>query len=146
MVTSGLHGKGRVEFDNLQAERQFSALGAYASSKLMNVMFAYSLTRLLDGTGVTSNVVHPGLVDTGLARRAALPLRLMMKLIGASPKRGARSPIFAASEPSLQTVSGTYINRNCQTKQSAPQSYDRDVQDRLWRACTELAKISERDS
>ena len=141
MVTSGLHGRGQIDFDNLQGEREYTGLTAYATSKLMNVMFTYSLARRLEGTGVTSNVVHPGIVDTGLLRQSSLPARLMMKLVGVSPGKGARSTIFAASDPSLRTTSGTYINRNLKTQQSAPRSYDEAIQGRLWTTCVELTSI-----
>ena len=141
MVTSGLHGRGQIDFDNLQGEREYTGLAAYATSKLMNVMFTYSLARRLEGTGVTSNVVHPGIVDTGLLQQSALPVRLMMKLVGVSPEKGARSTIFAASDPSLRTTSGTYINRKLKTQQSAPRSYDEAIQERLWTTCVELTSI-----
>lgn len=141
LVTSGTHGQGRVDFDNLQGERKYAGMSAYATSKLMNVMFSYSLARRLEGTGVTANVVHPGFVDTGLLRQAPLPARILMKLVGVPPDKGARSTVYAASDPSLRTTSGTYINRKLETKDSAPPSYDEAVQERLWTTCMELTGI-----
>jgi retinol dehydrogenase-14 len=138
MVTSGMHGRGQIDFDNLQGEREYAGIAAYATSKMMNVMFTYSLARRLEGTGVTSNVVHPGFVNTGLLRQSPLPFRFMMRIMGISVEEGARSTIFAASDPSLRATSGTFINRKLETQQSAPRSYDEVIQERLWTTCMEL--------
>ena len=146
MVTSGMHGRGQIDFDNLQGEREYAGMAAYATSKLMNVMFTYSLARRLEGTGVTSNVVHPGFVNTGLLQQSPLPFRLMMRIMGISVEKGARSTIFAASDPSLRATSGAFVNRKLETKQSAPRSYDEAIQERLWTTCMELTGIRSANS
>jgi NAD(P)-dependent dehydrogenase (short-subunit alcohol dehydrogenase family) len=146
MVTSGMHGQGKIDFDDLQGERKYEGMAAYATSKLMNVMFTYSLARRLDGTGVTSNVVHPGFVNTGLLQQSSLPFRLMMKLMGNSVEKGARSTVFAASDPSMQTTTGAFVNRKLETKRSAAISYDEVIQERLWRRCMDLTGIQSSDS
>src|SRR5205807_8246315 len=63
-VSSGAHARGRLDFDDLQGERNYSGQRAYSQSKLANVMFTYELARRLDGTGVTATVCHPGAVRT----------------------------------------------------------------------------------
>ena len=63
-VSSGAHASGRIDFDDLQGERNYSGQRAYSQSKLANVMFTYELARRLDGTGVTATVCHPGVVRT----------------------------------------------------------------------------------
>ena len=55
---------GRIDFDDLQGERS-SRARAYNQSKLANVLFTYELARRLRGSGVTANVLHPGVVRTG---------------------------------------------------------------------------------
>src|SRR5580698_961589 len=64
-VSSGAHARGRIDFGDLQGERNYSGQRAYSQSKLANVMFTYELARRLDGTGVTATVLHPGVVRTG---------------------------------------------------------------------------------
>ena len=64
-VSSGAQARGRIDFDDLQGERNYSGQRAYSQSKLANVMFTYELARRLDGTGVTATVCHPGVVRTG---------------------------------------------------------------------------------
>jgi NAD(P)-dependent dehydrogenase (short-subunit alcohol dehydrogenase family) len=58
-VSSGAHAMGRLDFDDLQSERKYSAQHAYKASKLANVMFTYELARRLHGSGVTATVLHP---------------------------------------------------------------------------------------
>jgi NAD(P)-dependent dehydrogenase (short-subunit alcohol dehydrogenase family) len=59
-VSSGAHASGRIDFDDLQGERNCSGQRAYSQSKLANVMFTYELARRLAGTGVTATVLRPG--------------------------------------------------------------------------------------
>ena len=65
----GAQSMGRIDFDDLQGERNYSGQRAYNQSKLANVMFTYELARRLDGTGVTATVLHPGRGAHRLRRR-----------------------------------------------------------------------------
>ena len=67
-VSSMGHLMGKVEFDNLNSERSYSAWNAYVNSKLVNILFNRSLAKRLKGTRVTANVLHPGAINTELAR------------------------------------------------------------------------------
>ena len=60
-VSSDAHSGGKIDFDNLQGEQNFSAK-AYGNSKLSNILFTMELTRRLEGSGVTANALHPGFV------------------------------------------------------------------------------------
>jgi retinol dehydrogenase-14 len=133
-VSSGAHRTGRIDFDDLQGERDHAGQ-AYPRSKLANVLFTYELARRLEGTGVTATVLHPGVVrtrfaseDPGAAFKALLPLvRLFMK----SPEKGAGTSIYLASSPEVEGVSGVYfVDRK--PKKSSPASYDQEDAARLW--------------
>src|SRR5659263_497580 len=64
-VSSGAQSMGKIDFEDLQGERDYSEQRAYPQSKLASVMFTYELSRRLDGSGVTATVLHPGVVRTG---------------------------------------------------------------------------------
>ena len=64
-VSSAAHAAGRIDFDDLQGERNYSGQRAYSQSKLANVLFTYELAKRLDPGAVTANVLHPGVVRTG---------------------------------------------------------------------------------
>ena len=93
-VSSGAQSMGRIDLDDLQGERSYSGQRAYSQSKLANVLFTYELARRLEGTRVTANVLHPGVVrtsfgheDSGRWMRPMLPLvRPFMR----TPDRGPR--------------------------------------------------------
>jgi NAD(P)-dependent dehydrogenase (short-subunit alcohol dehydrogenase family) len=74
VVSSDLHKRGRIDWDDLQWERKrFKPLAAYSRSKLANVLFTLALARRLEGSGVTANVLHPGVVRTELSRPTRSP-------------------------------------------------------------------------
>ena len=68
-VSSGAQARGRIDFDDLQGERNYSGQRAYSQSKLANVMFTFELARRLEGTGVTATVLHPGVVRTSFGAK-----------------------------------------------------------------------------
>ena len=71
-VSSGAQSLGKIDFEDLQGERNYSEQKAYPQSKLASVMFTYELARRLEGTGVTATVLHPGVVSTRFGVRGSL--------------------------------------------------------------------------
>jgi len=65
-VASGEQRNGTIDFDDLQGENGYKGAKAYGQSKLATVLFTYELARRIEGTGVTANCVHPGVVGTNL--------------------------------------------------------------------------------
>jgi NAD(P)-dependent dehydrogenase (short-subunit alcohol dehydrogenase family) len=143
-VSSGAHSMGRLAFDDLQGERRYSGQAAYNQSKLANVVFTYELARRLEGSGVTATVLHPGVVRTGFAAedpstvwKVFLPLiRPMLK----SPAQGAVTPVYLASAPEVDGVSGQYF-ADRKPRRTSRASYDTAAADRLWRISAELVGI-----
>ena len=140
-VSSGAHARARIDFDDLQGERTYSGQRAYSQSKLANVMFTYELARRLDGTGVTATVLHPGVVRTsfGTEDQAAYlaavigVARLFMK----TPAQGASTPVYLASSPQVEGITGRYfVNRKPRTSSKA--SYDTAAAARLWQISADL--------
>ena len=145
-VSSGAQAMGRIDLADLQATRSYNGQRAYNQSKLANVLFTYELARRLEGTGVTANVLHPGVVrtsfgleDSGRWMRAMVPLaRPFMK----TPEQGASTPVFLASSPEVAGVTGAYF-ANRKPKRSARASYDRPLARRLWQVSAELTGTAE---
>jgi NAD(P)-dependent dehydrogenase (short-subunit alcohol dehydrogenase family) len=80
----------RVDFDDLQGEK-YSGQHAYNASKLANVMFTYELARRLQGTGVTANMLHPGVVRTSFgAEDQPTYFRLLIPLMWPFMKTAAQ--------------------------------------------------------
>jgi len=140
-VSSGAHATGKINFGDLQGEHRYSGQQAYSQSKLANVLFTYELARRLDGTGVTTTVLHPGVVRTGFSAedpspmwKAFLPLiRLFLK----TPGKGAATSIYLASSPEVEGVTGRYF-AGCKPKASSRSSYDTAAAARLWQVSLDL--------
>lgn len=122
---SSMAQSGNIDFDNLNGEKYFDPYHAYAVSKLENVLFTYKLARILNKDHVTVNCLHPGVISTKLLHAG------WGKLGGDSPEKGAQALVFAAVSPELENKTGLYLDHN-KEKRSAPISYDKKVQDRLW--------------
>jgi retinol dehydrogenase 14 len=140
-VSSNAHRQGRIDFDDLQKEHPYSGSQAYNQSKLANVLFSYELARRLQGTTVTANALHPGLVSTGFggddpgrAQRMLVPLLRPFML---SAGEGAATSIHLASAPELDGVSGLYFVKST-PKSSSKASMDRSAAARLWDVSAEL--------
>jgi NAD(P)-dependent dehydrogenase (short-subunit alcohol dehydrogenase family) len=132
-VSSDTHPSGRVEFDNLEGGRFYDCWSAYANSKLANVLFTNRMARGLEGSGVSVNCLEPGWVFTGLAREGGITLKANMQTGGISPAKGAMTAIYCATEPTLESVTGSYF-ANSRLAASSKESNDTELQDRLWDA------------
>jgi retinol dehydrogenase 14 len=144
-VSSGAHARGRIDFGDLQGERNYSGQRAYSQSKLANVMFTYELARRLDGTGVTATVLHPGVVRTSFGaedREAYLAVLIRMaRVFMKTPAQGAGTPVYLASSPQVEGISGRYfVNRKPKTSSNA--SYDTTAAARLWQVSAELTGMA----
>jgi len=139
-VSSNAARGSSIDFDNLQGEKKFSMWTNYGQSKLAINMLTLEFARRLQGTGVTANFLHPGVVRTNLVRDmnpAAQAMYSLIKLFFASPEKGARTSIHVASAPELEGVSGKFFS-NGKVEAAPKASYDEATAGRLWRICEEL--------
>ncbi len=139
-VSSRAHRGEKIDFDDLQCEKNYRGMTAYGRSKLANILFTYALARKLEGTAVTANALHPGFVATGFAKNNGLLFRLGMGLIGPFIRQkdeGAATSIYLASSPEVEGVTGKYFS-DSKAIDSDPASYDQEVAERLWQVSWEL--------
>lgn len=133
-VSSDMHAGRRIDFNDLNREKKYKPYRVYGETKLANVLFTYELARRLEGTGVTANCLHPGVVRTAIVRDMILPIRLLMRMFGfllKRPARGAKTSIFLASDAALEGVSGRFFV-DCAECASSPESHDAAAAKRLW--------------
>jgi len=157
-VSSYLHEKGQIYLDNLNLKDSYDPWVAYHQSKLANVLFAYELQRRLknDQKQVVSVAVNPGYVATNLQKRSAemggsvlrdVMLRVTNVLVAQRPEKGARSVLYAATAPQIET--GDYISsgrfwtsRGRPAKAtSSDVSHDEDLAIKLWKKSEEMTGI-----
>ncbi|MDO8614360.1 MAG: SDR family oxidoreductase [Dehalococcoidia bacterium] len=147
-VASGAHRRATIDFADLNCERSYAGFRTYGQSKLANVLFTYELARRLQGTGVTANCLHPGVVTTGFGKNSnnPRPVRAFMSLFHTlgrpflkSPAQGAATVVYLASSPAVEGVSGRYFADSKAVPSSAA-SYDEVVARRLWQVSEEMTQ------
>lgn len=130
-VTSKLHKNGAIDFDSFRGEKKYSSQKAYGQSKLANVLFGVELAERLAGTGVTSNLLHPGAVRTDIMRQIPGLLRWLINLSFIDVEKGAATSVMLASDPALDAVTGQYYDQ-CEEDTYADVAYDKTLRQRLW--------------
>ena len=140
-VASVGHRHGTLDFDDLQFARGYSIMRAYSRSKLANILFANELARRLAGTGVTSNSLHPGSVDTRIWSGAPLwakPLiQILFRPFFISAEEGGRHIVRLIADPELSDVTGQYFEKHALSVPS-PLARDAALGRRLWDVSAEL--------
>lgn len=135
------HGGIKINFDDLMLEKSYSILKAVGPTKLGLVMFTKELAKKLEGSGVTVNSLHPGLVRTTLLKDTGF-LRYIFKLIPhVSPAKGAETSIYLASSPDVQNVSGKFFSNKKETATGKQANIDADNQ-RLYDTSMKLAGLN----
>jgi len=157
-VSSGMHERGEMDFDDLHGEESYEKWGAYGQSKLANLLFAYELDRRLKDAGskVRSVAVHPGYADTNLQRRgpemAGSKVRKVLmtvanKIFAQSAEAGALPTLYAAASPDAEGGEyygpGGVMNMRGTPEKQRSSSRSRDEEDarRLWEVSESLTGV-----
>lgn len=146
-VSSIGHRLGRVRFDDLGSDRDYSRIGAYGQSKLANLLFTYELQRRLTGTATTALAAHPGGSSSELSRYVPRALQLFFRTLEQSTAMGALPTLRAATDPGA--LGGQYfgpggfaeLRGNPKVVSSSDRSHDVAVQQRLWAVSQEKTGV-----
>ncbi|XP_037824349.1 retinol dehydrogenase 13-like [Lucilia sericata] len=144
VVSSIIHYVASIKKKDLNSERHYNKMLAYAQSKLANILFTRKLSQLLKGSGVTVNCLHPGVVRTEIWRNDAI-LDLLNVLFSwlllRSPKGGAQTALYLAIDPELKDKSGDYYDRMKKTE-VAPKAKDDAMAEWLWQESEKLVGLN----
>ncbi len=144
-VSSKGHYKGFIYFKDVNREKKYNGLAAYAQSKLANVMFTVELAERLKDTSVTANCLHPGVVKTSIGdKNNASWVGLIWKigkLFMISEEDGAKTSIYLASSEKLNDVSGKYFD-NKQVQEPNKYADDSNLREELWTLSAKQTGIS----
>ncbi|XP_070577917.1 retinol dehydrogenase 13-like [Ptychodera flava] len=145
-VSSKAHENGKINFDDINSEKGYSKFSAYSQSKLANVLFTRELSRKLEGTGVTVNSLHPGVVKTELGRHfgklALFAMNVMAYIVLKDPVDGAQTSIHCAVDEGLKDVTGLYFS-DCVPKEPTLPAKSDEIAERLWKVSAELVGLEE---
>jgi NAD(P)-dependent dehydrogenase (short-subunit alcohol dehydrogenase family) len=148
-VSSGAHRMGRIDFDNLNAEKGYRSNGAYAQSKLANLLFTYELQRRLEAVGKEAMAVaaHPGWTATNLQQHSGL-LNFLNQFFAQTPEMGALPTLRAATAPDVRGGDyygpGRFMELVGHPKKvsSNSRSHDEAVAARLWAVSEEMTGVT----
>ena len=139
-VSSMAHSS-RINFDDLQSEKNYTGYAAYALSKLANILFTFKLADELKNSNITVNCLHPGVINTKLLREG-------FGGGGRDVKAGAKIPVFLASSEKVNNVSGKFFASRIigliQKEQRAAEiAYDKGTQEKLWNVSAKLTSLNQ---
>ena len=144
-TASGAHNGAEIPFDDLGGERSYGrGFHRYSETKLANILFTLELARRLQGTGVTANCFHPGVVATGFARNNGSLARAMTTIAHPfmrRPAKGAETLVWLLDSPTLDDESGGYFI-DCRRRPPSAQAQDVAVARRLWQVSESQVKGS----
>jgi len=137
-VSSRMHRNARdFGFDDFQFARSYGVAKAYSRTKLYNVLFTRELARRLAGSGVTANALHPGMIQTDIGKDgdlrgiAGFLWPLLQRLNGRPIGEASRMPVYLATAPELEGVTGKYFTTGRAAEPSALAQDDAAAK-RLW--------------
>ncbi len=152
-LSSMAHRSAKLDFADLQGEKRYNRDTAYAQSKLADIFFTYELGRRLEGTGVTANCVCPGGVASRLWENSNPLINYLFKTFTKGPDEGARLPVYLASSPEVEGLSGKYFQTREHLKfqhvktqgamcKTSPVTYDVEAARKLWEVSEKLTGVS----
>ena len=148
-VASEVHAwRKQVDFADLQSKQRYSEMGAYAQSKLANVLFTYELARRLSRDssvqGLTVNAMNPGVVKTNFQMHSGVWSKLSKMManafVGVNVEKGAETVIYLATSPNVENVTGKYFEKEKEVS-SSKVSYDEAVAYQLWQVSAKLTGL-----
>lgn len=136
-VASEAHRACNLDFDALEQRHsgKYNAWRAYQRSKLANILFTRELARRLEGTGITANCLHPGLVATRFGHNNqgfwGIGMKLAQHLFAIDEEAGASTSIFLSLDPSVTGKTGGYYIR-CKLRNPSSAARNEESAKRLW--------------
>jgi retinol dehydrogenase 12 len=143
-VTSDAHSAAHLDLRDPNLEHGWESWRSYANSKLANILFTRELARRLDGTAVTANCAHPGVVRTGFGRESRPLLKLGITIARPfmlSPERGADTIVYLASSPDVAGQTGGYYVKRRRREPSAA-ARDDTLARELWELSEKMTGLA----
>jgi len=142
-VSSQTQARASLDLDDLQFERrQYSMWPAYGQSKLGLTLFTNELARRVDGSGLTANSLHPGVMASNLGRRGGVVgmVWAVASRFTSSPRAAARYVTYLASSPRVAETNGAYFDQARRIRPN-PIAEDPVAGAKLWEVLEKLARV-----
>jgi NAD(P)-dependent dehydrogenase (short-subunit alcohol dehydrogenase family) len=134
-VASRAHFRGKLDLENLRDPLfRYRPVAAYDRSKLANVLHTFALARRLNGSGISANCLHPGVVATNLLPWWLRAIKPLFTPVTLDAERGARSTLHLALSPEVASAHGMYFDEYQMPQAASTLANDVGLQEALWRA------------
>jgi NAD(P)-dependent dehydrogenase (short-subunit alcohol dehydrogenase family) len=144
-TSSDAHKHRKLDFNDLQSEKNYRGFPVYGRSKLANILFTSELGKRLAGTGVTANCLHPGFVATSFGDHSGGFFSHVIraaKVFAISPEKGAETIIYLASSGEVANITGKYFYK-CRPATPTKEARDDESAKRLWLETAKLAGMED---
>jgi NAD(P)-dependent dehydrogenase (short-subunit alcohol dehydrogenase family) len=142
-TASDAHKGAKLDFSDLQSERNYSGFGVYGRSKLCNILFTRELARRVKDAGVMANCLHPGFVATRFGDQSGGAMSVAVRVaknFAITPEQGAQTIVYLASSPEVAEITGGYFYK-CRQATPTPEAQNDDYARQLWDASARIAGI-----
>ncbi|CAH1974682.1 unnamed protein product [Acanthoscelides obtectus] len=117
----------------------------YYVSKYANICFTAELARRLEGTGVTANCLHPGMIDSGIWRNMTILTNLpIISGFFKTPRQGCQTSVYLACSEDVQNVTGKYF-MDCAEASLSSSAKDESKAKKLWEETEKYIKFRPED-
>jgi NAD(P)-dependent dehydrogenase (short-subunit alcohol dehydrogenase family) len=147
-VNMDIRSWGKVDLEKTPYGNDFSSFSSYVNSKLCNLLFTVIFDQRIQGSGVTINAVHPGVVRTNIGihlgwwGRFYRVYRILLK----SPEKGAQGAVWLATSPELDGVNGKFFVSRKKQSEWPKSARDRVLASKLWSLSIQLAGLGDQVS
>jgi NAD(P)-dependent dehydrogenase (short-subunit alcohol dehydrogenase family) len=141
-VNAKLYVYGKIDLERTPYGKDFGKLSTYMNSKLCNIYFTQKFAEIIEGSGVTINANHPGVIRTNLGIDSGILGNFVksMKWFLPSAEKGAEPPVWLATNPDLEKTNGKYFELFTQ-KPYTKNACDPKLREKLWEMSKFLAKL-----
>ncbi|KAH9179022.1 NAD(P)-binding protein [Lactarius sanguifluus] len=126
--------------DSLEARKKLTSTKLYGQSKLGNILFSKELARRYAAEGIVSTCLHPGVINTDLARSSGLFLNFIGLMIGYGVSYGAITSLYAGTAPAAGELNGKYLTVWARLAVPSKNALDAELAKKLWEWCEEQVK------
>ncbi|XP_028319910.1 dehydrogenase/reductase SDR family member 13b.1 [Gouania willdenowi] len=150
-VSSVAHHFGKIDFDCLNTTKSLGqgttfmeVLQVYSNSKLCNVLFTHELAKRLQGTNVTCYSLHPGAINSELARNTSSFAQWFLLPVTTfffkNTIQGSQTSLHCALQEGIEHLSGRYFS-NCTVKEVSDKAKDDATAKKLWELSERLCGL-----
>ncbi|RIA80800.1 hypothetical protein C1645_810307 [Glomus cerebriforme] len=135
---------GELDFDNLNLEKgaYWNPLKGYANTKLMNIIIAKELGRIVQNENIITYSLHPGVIRTNLGHMNSGPtsfiIGVMANMIAITAEQGAVNTLYPVLSPENKET-GKYYHDGIEKEQNKIAS-DQEVVKKLWDVSEQILK------